>query len=159
MRILWPRATLLSLITAFAVAMTLASLIFLRSGPQVVTPLATKGKFTMAVSPDRVRSGELVVVKLTIAGPAQFVSSCQVPNPEIWVVSPEGRRIPLTQPLACQSGGRFDIGEGEALTEPFYWNTSSGLAPGLYSIHGKLSGFPVPLFSDENLPVVRVQIG
>jgi hypothetical protein len=124
----------------------------------MVTPSATVGKFTMAASPDHVRPGELVQVKLAIAGPTQFSSNCQAPNPEIWVLSPAGRRIPLTEPSSCQSGSRFDISEGETVTLPFYWNTSSGLAPGLYSIHGKLSGLPVPLFSDENLPVVIVQI-
>ncbi len=53
---------------------------------------------------------------------------------------------------------KADVGEGESLTESVYWATSSDLGPGLYSIHGKLSGFPVPLFSDENLPVVAVQV-
>lgn len=119
---------------------------------------ARQRQLTLAASPDRIAAGEAVKITLIIRGPAQVISSCSVPNPEIWAVSPSKRRITLTHASLCQSGGEADVGEGESLTESVYWVTSSDLAPGLYSIHGKLSGFPVPLFSDENLPVIAVQI-
>ncbi len=106
----------------------------------MVTPKATDGKLTMVAWPDHVRSGEFVHIELTIAGPFELSSSCQAPNPQVWVLSPTGRRIPLTRPSICQSGGTQDIGEGETVARGYSWETSSGLAPGLYSIHGKLSG-------------------
>ena len=123
-----------------------------------MTSRATQGQVTLAASPDRIGAGEAVKITLIIRGPAKVISSCQVTNPEIWAVSPSNRRIPLTHASLCQSGGETDVSEGESLTVSVYWAPSSDLTPGLYSIHGKLSGFPVPLFSDENLPVIAVQI-
>jgi len=140
------------------VLVIVVSLILVQHRSAMVTSKATQGQLTLGASPDRIGAGGAVQITLIIRGPAQVISSCQVPNPEIWAVSPSNTRIPLTHASLCQSGGEADVGEGESLTESVYWATSSDLAPGLYSIHGKLSGFPVPLFSDENLPVIAVQI-
>jgi hypothetical protein len=141
-----------------AVLAIVVSLILVQHRSAVVTSRATQGQLTLAASPDRVGAGEVVQITLIIRGPARVISSCQVPNPEIWAVSPSNRRIPLTHASLCQSGTEADVVEGESVTESVYWATSSDLAPGVYSIHGKLSGFPVPLFSHENLPVIAVRI-
>ena len=141
-----------------AVLVVVVSLILVQDRSAVLTSRATQGQLTLAASPDQVGASETVQITLIIRGPAQVISSCQAPNPEIWAVSPSNTRIPLTHASLCQSGGEADVGEGESLTESVYWATSSELAPGLYSIHGNLSGFPLPLFSDENLPVIAVQI-
>jgi len=141
-----------------AVPVIAGSLLLVQDRSAVVTSRATQGQLTLAASPDRIGEGKAVQITLTIRGPAQVISSCQAPNPEIWAVSPSNKRIPLTHASLCQSGGEADVGEGESLTESVYWAPSSDLASGLYSIHCKLSGFPVPLFSDENLPVIAVQI-
>jgi hypothetical protein len=141
-----------------AVLVILVGLILVQDRSAVVTSRATQGQLTLAASPDRIGAGEVVQITLIIRGPAQVISSCQAPNPEIWAVSPSNKRIPLTHASLCQSGTEADVVEGESVTESVYWATSSDLAPGVYSIHGKLSGFPVPVFSHENLPVIAVRI-
>jgi len=158
MRFPGTKAKLLLFGVMLAVLVIVVSLILVEERSAVVTSRATQGQLTLGASPDRIGAGEAVKITLIIRGPAQVISSCQVPNPEIWAVSPSNRRIPLTHASLCQSGGEADVGDEESLTESVYWATSRDLAPGLYSIHGKLSGFPVPLFSDENLPVIAVHI-
>lgn len=157
MRFLGAKAKLVLFGVMLAVLVVGVGLILVQDRSAVLTSRATQGQLTLAASPDQVGAGETVQITLIIRGPAQVISSCQAPNPEIWAVSPSNTRIPLTHASLCQSGGEADVGEGESLTESVYWATSE-LAPGLYFIHGKLSGFPLPLFSDENLPVIAVQI-
>jgi hypothetical protein len=122
-----------------------------------VTPTATQGNISLAASPDPVQAGEVVKIDWSIRGPIRVVSTCENPNPEIWAISPDGSRLPLTHAALCQSGTEADVADGQSLTRSIYWQTS-GLGPGLYSIHGRLTGVPTLFFSNENFPVVTVQL-
>ena|SRR5438445_424232 len=158
MRFPGTRAKLLLVGAVLGALAIVVSLVLVRDRSAVLTSRATQGPLTLAASPDRIRAGETVQITLVIRGPARVSTGCGPPDPEIWAVSPGNTRIALTQTSLCQSGGEADVGEGESLTERVDWYTPIDLAPGLYSIHGKLAEFPVPLFSNENLPVIAVQI-
>lgn len=158
MRFLGKRSKFLLLGIMLTVLAIVVSLVLVQDRSAVLTSRATQGQLTLAASPDRTRAGETVQITLVIRGPARISTGCGAPDPEIWAVSPRNTRIPLTQTSLCQSGGEADVGEGESFTERVDWYTPIDLAPGLYSIHGKLAEFPVPLFSNENLPVIAVQI-
>jgi len=70
------------------VLVIVVSLILVQHRSAMVTSKATQGQLTLGASPDRIGAGGAVQITLIIRGPAQVISSCQVPNPEIWAVSP-----------------------------------------------------------------------
>lgn len=153
------RATQLMFALVIAALIALVGFgLYLRGASQALISQATQGNVTVAASPDPVHAGETLKISWTIHGPAKVWSSCQEPNPQLWAVSPSGSRIGLTHPALCQSGSGRDLNEGESETDWVYWNIPSGFAPGIYSIHGRLAGFPVPRFSDENLPVLTIRV-
>jgi hypothetical protein len=112
---------------------------------------------TVAVSPNPVHAGQLVDIAWTVSGPVDLTTSCAAPNPMIWAVSPSHQRLAITQPCLGLSGSGYTVLSGRVGGGTEYWNTTR-LPAGFYSIHGRLTPLPVHLFSDENLPVVVVQV-
>jgi hypothetical protein len=157
MRLVVPRSTVLASVGLLIVGGVVVLTLQLTRNPSRVVETGTQGNITLTASPDPVRAGDVVEIGWTIRGPIRLVTGCENPNPKMWAISPSGTRIQLTHSALCESGSEADVADGQSFTRSILWNTS-GLEPGLYSIHGNLTGLPTLFFSSENLPVITVQL-